>query len=128
MNEVIVFDDAEALLVSYLKSVQPEKVATRRPKDATGKFIRVVRIGGSKIRLNADAPTLVFECWADSEVDSSDLCKTVRGYVNALAGSDWNGTWIYKVKEVGVSHLDDPVTGIPRYQFTATIDMRGQAI
>ena len=132
-TEVIAFPDAEALAISYLKSklsaVTGLKVVTKIPDPRPTKLIKVTRVGGTKLRLNADSPVLVFECWAPTSVEASDLAKYARAYVNAMAGEKVNGVWVYRVREVGGPvYFPDPDTDSPRYQFSVAIDTKGVAL
>ncbi|MEU3599891.1 hypothetical protein ABZ714_14365 [Streptomyces sp. NPDC006798] len=128
-GEVIAFPDAEALVIAYLKTkISGVTIATKvpNPRPANGKLIKVTRVGGSKLRLNADSPVLAFECWGLTSIEASDLCRTARAYVNAMPGETVNGTWVFRVREVGGPvFFPDLDTDIPRYQFSAAIDMKG---
>lgn len=129
MSEVIAFADAEALAVSYLKSVMDAKVSTKVPSPRPDKFIRVVRTGGIRTRINADYPQLTFECWATTETDASNLCREARAYVFAMEQESINGTWVYRVTDVGgPSFFPDPQTNTPRYQFTVQVETKGGAL
>ncbi|MFE9497267.1 hypothetical protein [Streptomyces collinus] len=129
-GEVITFPDAEALVITYLKAnISNVTIATKVPDPRPAKLIKVTRVGGSKLRLNADSPLLVFECWGSTTVEASTLCQTARAYVNAMAGEKVNGTWVFKVREVGgPAFFPDPDTTLPRYQFSVAIDMKGVAL
>lgn len=129
-QEVIAFPDAESVVISYLKTVIPGlRISTTVPSTRPDSFVTVIRAGGRKVRLNADSAMLIFECWDKDTVKASALCRTVRAYVNALPGNVVNGVWVYKVTEIGgPGYYPDPTTGLPRYQFTVTVDMRGEAI
>ncbi|MET7741981.1 hypothetical protein [Streptomyces sp. NPDC005385] len=132
MTEVIVFADAEALAISYLKTKIPGVTISTKvpdPRPSNGKLIKVTRVGGSKLRLNADSPLLVFECWGSTTVEASTLCQTARAYVSAMAGETVNGVWVFKVREVGgPAFFPDGETTLPRYQFSAAIDTKGVAL
>jgi len=132
-GEVIAFPDAEALAVSYLKAKLIAetglKVVTKIPDPRPTKLIKVTRVGGSKLRLNADSPLLVFECWGSTSVEASELARKARAYVNAMDGEEVNGVWVYKVREVGgPAFFPDPDTTLPRYQFSVAIDTKGVAL
>ncbi|TKT03443.1 hypothetical protein [Streptomyces lasalocidi] len=131
-TEVIAFPDAEALVISYLKPKMGGVTVTTKvpnPRPANGKLIKVTRLGGSQLRLNADSPLLAFECWGSTTVEASELCRLARAYVTAMAGEKVNGTWVYKVREVGgPAFFPDPDSDSPRYQFSVAIDMKGVAL
>lgn len=131
-TEVIVFPDAEALVIAHLKSKMPGVTVTAKvpnPRPANGKLIKVTRVGGSKLRLNADSPLLVFECWGLKQEDASTICRLARAHVDAMAGEKVNGVWVFKVREVGgPAFFPDPDSDLPRYQFSAAIDTKGVAL
>lgn len=130
MTEVILFADVEALVVTWLKSkIAGVSVSTKIPDPRPTKLIKVTRLGGSKKRLNADSPMVVFECWGSTSVEASTLCQQARAYVNAMEGETINGTWIFKVREAGgPAFFPDPNTTLPRYQFSVTIDTKGKTL
>ncbi|MFD8618263.1 hypothetical protein [Streptomyces sp. NPDC059513] len=130
MTEVIAFADAESLAVTYLKSkIAGVSVSTKVPSPRPQKLIKVTRVGGSKLRLNADSPILVFECWAPDSIQASALCRQARAYVNAMDGQTINGVWVFKVREVGgPAFFPDPDTDLPRYQFSVAIDTKGEVL
>lgn len=129
-TEVIAFPDAEALVIAYLKTkIAGVTVSTKVPSPRPNKLIKVTRVGGSKLRLNADSPMLTFECWAATSIEASDLCRLARAYVDAMAGEKINGVWVFKVREVGgPAYFPDPDTDLPRYQFSVAIDTKGAAL
>lgn len=129
-GEVIAFPDAEAVLVTYLKTkIAGVSISTKIPDPRPTKLIKVTRVGGSKLRLNADSPMLAFECWGSTSVEASALCRQARAYVDAMAGETVNGVWVFKVREVGGPvYFPDPDTALPRYQFSVAIDMKGVAL
>lgn len=126
-TEVIAFPDAEAVVIGYLKTkIAGVYISTKVPSPRPVKLIKVTRLGGSKLRLNADSPLLAFECWAATSVEAFELCRLARAYVDAMAGENVGGTWVFKVQEVGgPAYFPDPDTTSPRYQFSVVIDMKG---
>jgi hypothetical protein len=129
-GEVIVFPDAEALAITYLKAhISNVIIATKVPDPRPTKLIKVTRVGGSKLRLNADSPVLVFECWGSTTIEASELARLARAYIDAMAGEKVNGVWVFKVREVGgPAYFPDPDSSLPRYQFSVAIDMKGVAL
>lgn len=128
--EVIVFPDAEAVAITYLKAAIPNlAISTKVPTERPDKFVKVTRVGGTKARLNADSAMLVFQCWDKTTVLAHDLCALVRAHVHAMAGSDDTAEWVYRVVEVGgPAYFPDPQTDSPRYQFTVAIDLKGESL
>ena len=130
VTEVILFPDVEAIAVSYLKdSLADTPISTRVPDPRPARFIRVMAVGGSKARLNADSVMLTFQCWEATTVKASELARLARAYVHALAGTDVAGNWVYRVIDVGgPAFAPDPSTNTPRYQFTVSIDVKGESL
>ncbi|MDQ0793560.1 hypothetical protein [Streptomyces sp. B1I3] len=129
-TEVILFPDAEGLVIAYLKTkISGVTIATKVPNPRPSKLIKVTRVGGTKLRLNADSPVLAFECWGSTSVEASDLAKYARAYVDAMAGEKVNGVWVFKVREVGgIANFPDPDSDSPRYQFSVAIDTKGATL
>lgn len=124
MSEVIVFPDVEGILVSALNARLDEHVSTKVPNPRPASFVRLVRVGGNRRNVITDRATVVFECWAASNVAAERLCALVRAHVHALAPDT-----VRRVREVaGPQSFPDPLSESPRYQFTAQIDTRGAAL
>lgn len=125
---LIVFQDAEALLVQYLATITDAHVSTDVPDPRPDTFVTVQRAGGGMANLITDAPVLIIQAWAQSKEDAYDLCKLIRAHVNALAR---NGLvdWANRVDEAaGPGYLPDPDSETPRYQLTIQILVRGEQI
>lgn len=124
---MIVFPDAEAVLVTYLGELVAVPVVTKAPNPRPDSFVRLSRVGGARRDFLHDSPMVVFECWAATETDASELGSLVRSLVFALRGGDAGDVPIGRVQEVGgLQSYPDPSTELPRYQFTASIDMKGR--
>jgi hypothetical protein len=130
MNEVILFPDVEGLVINYLNSVLADtEVSTLVPDPRPTRFVRVSRVGGNKVRLNAESAMVTFQCWEEDTIKAAELAQLARAYVNALEGLFLNGVWIYRVIEVGgPAYNPDPTTGDARYQFTVSIDVKGDSL
>lgn len=128
--ELIIFPDAEAVVISHLKTVLPgTHISTKVPTPRPARLIKVTRVGGPKVRLNAESAMLVFECWEADTVKASDLARLAKAYVHAMAGENVAGNWVYKVTEVGgLAYNPDPESDYPRYQFTVSLDLRGETL
>lgn len=127
--EVILFPDVEALLVTALPARVGASVSTRVPNPRPASFVRVQRVGGTRPNLITDSATVVVECWAGDSAAAATLGRLTHAHLLALAGSDLPGGFIRAVREVGgLQSFPDPVSGSPRYQFTAQIDTRGEPL
>lgn len=129
MTEIVVFPDVEAALVAALKPVLGVPVVTKVPPTRPASFVRLTRVGGARLNRITDRPLVVFECWAATEDDASALARLTRAHVEALAQSFAGEAWVRAVVEVsGPQSFPDPVSGTPRYQYTAQLDTRGEAL
>lgn len=120
MNPVI-FPNIEARCVSFLKSVlSPDVyVSTRIPNPRANQMVRVTRTGGGRINVGMDAPQVLFECWAPSDYESSELARVVRAQVGSMEefGS-----------EIGAVVNFPDSEGLPRYQFAAQFFTAGERL
>lgn len=138
--EVVVFPDAEALLVAYLEPelaarALPARVSTKHPTDikhpspTSGRYVRVSRVGGPRENLVTDGAQMLLECWSDTESDAAELCKLARALVWAMDGQQIAGVWVRRVQEFsGPVNLPDPDTTMPRYQVSMNLSLKGAAL
>lgn len=132
MAEVIVAPDVEGMAVSFLRDQfssrgMPDADArTKYPQTPKRLFVRVSRVGGGMQNLAFDRPSLLFECYGDTEPNAERFAALVRGLILAwprLSDS------ITKVSDGGgVASLPDPDTNRPRYQFAVQATLKGVAI
>lgn len=130
MAELLAPPDAEAVVVAGLSSALSDRgdsahVGTKVPNPRPPRLVRVSRTGGRRQDLVTDAAQLTFECWDATAPDASDFCRLVYALVWAMQQSYVGGAWVRSVTEVGGPvFFPDPETDLPRYQFTASVDMR----
>ena len=132
MVELVVFPDVEAALVAYLKPrLTGVKVATKVPNPGgtnpppIGKLVRVEAAGGSGRGLAMSKRLLIVQCWDTKSADAAALCERVAALVFA-AQYDPAVPEIRGVTSVGEpASFPDPDTSLPRYQFSASLDVRG---
>lgn len=111
----------EGRLVTYLgPQVAPAVVATRIPNPRPALLVRVGRVGGEQLNLIQERPVVLFECWAADDLASWQLAKKVWGLVQGrtileIAGLELSGRSL----STPVNY-PDPVSNLPRYQFTGT--------
>lgn len=138
MSEVMVFPDVEAALVGYLTAElarrgQPATVATHVPDPRPDRLVKVTRTGGPQRDHITDLPQVTFECWATDEIEASELARLARALVwlttTTAVDTPDGPMWVRHTAEVGgIAFNPDPETRLPRYQFTAQLDVRGQVI
>ncbi len=125
--EAVSFPKVEAALVAFLNAAfvarsQPAVAGIKVPT-TRGPFVKVTRIGGTHSLVH-DEPMVTFECWDTSQSKAGDLANLTR----ALVGSMDTGTVWYGREVGGVAYFPDPLSDDHRYQFTALMRTRGEAI
>jgi len=131
MVEVIAFPSAEAVAVSYVSARLAARaitatVATKIPAIRPAQLVKVRRIGGTSVNFVTDAPMVVFDCWAPTEIAAEDLARTVRAEVMAMPGQSDSCTYVVEVG--GPVNQPDPDSNSPRYVFTVIVHLHGQVI
>lgn len=128
MAELVVFPDAVAIACTYLTDELAGTAATSRvPFTRPDEFVTVRRVGGVRRNLVVDEATLAVEAWAATDEDAHDLAQRCRALLHALPGQSVNGSFVYRVDEVGgPASLPDPDSDQPRYTFTAALAARGE--
>lgn len=128
----IEFPDAVEVMCRYLRAAlaaagQGVPVGTRVPSPRPPLFVRVERVGGSRLDRVTDRPRLNIECWGPDEEQLADLVKIARALVFAVPG--WRGVVAYDVDDVGGPNTSpDPVSGQPRAAFAVEVSLRGRAL
>lgn len=125
--EAVQFPDAEGECMAFLRTElasrgDTAKVGVTVPTER-GRFVRVQRAGGTRSLAHDDA-LVIFECWDVKAVDAERLGSLTRALVGSM---DTDTAW-FLAEVGGLSFFPDPRTDLPRYQFTATIRTRGEAI
>lgn len=130
MSEVVIFGDAEVAAIAWLEPrIDPVSIATEVPRERPAEFVKVSLTGGSDPNVVTERPQLTFECWAAESDRASEICRTVKALVRAMAGQLVDGVFVRSVRTVGgpVS-FPDPETKLPRYQYTAELNCRYQSL
>ncbi|KQU33564.1 hypothetical protein [Rhodococcus sp. Leaf233] len=135
MSEAIAFPDVEALVVSKLRSELASRddvahVSTRMLNPRTKRSVRVFRSGGRRRDLVVDTAQITIQCWDITAPEASALSRLCRAVLSVNRGA-WrhDGVQVYHYDEVGGPvFFPDPDTNLPRYQFTCSLDVRGEAI
>lgn len=130
MSEVVVFGDPEAAAISWLNPhLDPVEVSTEVPATRPAEFVKVSLTGGGDPNVVTELAQLTFECWAKDSVRASEMCRTVKALVRAMAGQIVNGVFVRSVRTVGAPvSFPDPATDLPRYQYTAELNCRYQSL
>lgn len=122
----IVFADAAALVIDYLKSAMPTMtVAHDVPNPRPDVFVRVYRTGGPRATIVTDAAQVSIESWAPDADTAMTNAQTARGHINDLPGRVVDGITFYRVDEFsGPAELPDPVSTSRRVTWTASVHLR----
>lgn len=129
MTDVVLFPDIAEILCTRLGAALGKPTGTRvpNPRPADG-FLVIRRVGGPRLNLVADNPTVAIEAWHDTDAEAHDLCQLARSLVYAMRGEVHSGTAIYRVSEFGgPTDFPDPLSDQPRYSCTLSIGVRGAA-
>jgi len=126
------FPDGVAVVRAYLREQLVARgtdvpVGTRVPSPRPARFVRLERIGGTRVDRITDRPRIDVHCWGDSEESAHDLAQLTRALLLAMPG--WRGVAAYDVAEVGGPNtLPDPASGQPRVAFAAEVSLRGRPL
>lgn len=132
MGGPIEFPDAVDVVRSYLQAALTASglvvpVRTRVPDPRPPLFVRIERIGGSRLDRITDRPRIDVECWGPDEGAVADLVRVVRALVFAIPG--WRGAVAYDVVDVGGPNSSpDPVSGQERSSFAVEVSLRGKSL
>lgn len=132
MGAPVGFPDGVAVVRAYLRGAiaehgAPVPVHTRVPNPRPPKFIRIERIGGTRVDRITDRPRLDIHCWAATEAEATDLALLARALLFAMPG--WRGSVAYDVAEVGGPNtLPDPTSGQERVVFAVEVSLRGKSL
>lgn len=130
MTELVQFPDMAQILSTRIGTATGEPTGTRVPNPrTTGGFVLVRRIGGPRLNIVTDKPTVTIEAWHDTDAQAHDLIQLARSIVYAMRGEQHSGSTIYAVDEfAGPVDFPDPLSDQPRYTCTFSIGVRGVAL
>lgn len=132
MGGPIGFPDGVAVVRAYLRDAlvargEDVPVGARVPNPRPARFVRLERIGGTRLDLVTDRPRIDVHCWASTEAAAMDLAQLARALLFAMPG--WRGAVAYDVAEVGGPNtLPDPESEQPRVVFAVEVSLRGRTL
>lgn len=133
MGVPIGMPDGVAVVRAYLAEALAARgdtveVGTRVPNPRPPRFVRLERVGGTRVDLITDRPRIDVQCWGASEEDAADLATVVRALLLAIPG--WRGSAVaYDVVEVGGPNTQpDPASGHDRVLFAVEVSLRGKRL
>jgi hypothetical protein len=132
-NELVVFRDAEALAVTWGtgKLGTGVAVSTKVPDPRPDRHVKVSVTGSTRRDLAYREARFLFECWAlkGQDEEAADLANLVEGVMHQSEGETVNGSFVRKVEtKGGPYYLEDPASGLPRYQVSIAVIYRGYAV
>lgn len=135
--EVVVFPDVVRALIPFLTARLtargvPAHVGSRIPTDRPTRLVRVGQAGGSQLLAVAN-PLVLIECWDVDESHAYDLAAVCAQEILAATRSRTPiapGVWIGGASDAASLPVNfpDPLTTLPRYQFTASLYVPGSPL
>ena len=118
--------DAEAAWVAWFKAGGFAQASTRIPPTHSDGMIRVSRVGGVRVNLVQDSPTMLVEVWhRDAYKASQEAHRLADHAETALDGTMLDDkTRVARVQTTGPLEFPDPSSALVRYQFTLTCLIR----
>lgn len=126
--------DVELMLTGLLRSALVVAPATTGPRvvrrlppnlEQVLPVVQVTRIGGGRSQQLLDRPRVDFDCYSQSDEQSSDLARRVEGHLLSLRGVTANGGSVGRVDiETGASWRPDWNERVRRYGLTALFVIR----
>lgn len=126
------FPDAVQIVTAYLREAlaargDPVPVGSRVPSPRPPRFVRVERVGGTRLDRVTDRPRLDIHNWGPDEGAAADLAIVTRALMHAMPG--WRGAVAYDVADVGgPTTAPDPVSGQERSSFAVEVSLRGKPL
>ena len=119
MREIVEFPDAVENQLDYLAPLLTVDVKAIVPNPRPPQFVVVERVGGGALSVAHDSPLITYKCIAPTVGEAGALISRVRALVRAQPGF---------VNDLGGPvFMPDPDDGLPRYQYTAQLLLRGTA-
>lgn len=137
MTEVIIFPDLFTVLPVWLQTRltnrgTPAPVSYRIPNPRPTPLVRVSMIGGSRINIHQRQTRVLVEAWADTDPKAFRLAEICSAEIEAAARGQAPlapGVWISAdARDFSVPvGYEDPISGMPRYQFNCNLTLTGSA-
>jgi len=120
------FGDVEDLLKTWLAEELDVPVVTAVPNPRPDAFVVVEVVGGTRVDIVADAPTVSVDAWAQSRSAAADLAQAARRHLYAVVGETVDGHTFGAVTELSrPQNFPDPTSGQHRYTATYSLVVRG---
>lgn len=101
--ELLIPADPVLLAISWLDGQYPWDVLVtkNRPNPTTGRIVTVRRTGGTPNLFVLDNAWLTVQCFAPTDLDTSELAYRTWGLLNAMEGEVIDGVQCYDVQTLG---------------------------
>ncbi len=115
--------NVEAALVAWVSvGLVGVRVSIGVDNPRPDRFVRVRRIGGTRLNLAEEAALVLVECWGSSALDAFTLAQAAWARMDESEGvSIADGVWVDSAGLSSPIANADPDSGQDRYQFTANM-------
>lgn len=120
MNEVIVFPQVVVDQVLFLRSVLGVPVHEQVPNPRPPVFVVVERVGGASMSRIHERPLVSYRATAPDILEAEGLIGLVKAHVLSQD--------CFYSEVGGPAFLPDPDDGLPRFQFSAQLQLRGDRL
>ena len=121
--ETLIYPDAKAAVVAYLRPLVIVPVVSRVPRDRPSGFVRVLNAGGSgRVDPVLEEVALTVESWDNDESTAERRAQIIRDHLRRAY--TMGGHPVYGYSEMGAPVDLPDESGQWRYTFTFSIRMR----
>lgn len=129
----LMFPDAVQLTLDRLNAELPALVGApvqtgnRVPSPRPAQFVRVRRMGGTRVTVVTEAAQLSIEAWSLDVASADELAQACRSVLFGMKGRTFGGIPVYLVEDIGgPAEVADPLSDQPRAQFSVAVHLRGR--
>lgn len=120
MSEVIVFPEVVVNQVLFLRSVLTVPVHEQVPNPRPASFVVVERLGGETASRIHERPVVSYRATAPDIIEAGRLIGLVKAHVASQES--------FYSELGGPAFMPDPDDGLPRYQYSAQLQVRGDRL
>ena len=114
--------DAEMVAVELLREALGVSVYINPPRDITGTYVRITRLGGVQRNLVTDSALIGVNCYSRRRSEAAELANKTRLILRDSAGTKVNNAGIRFWREVsGPVNYPQPDVDRVRYQFSGEL-------
>lgn len=121
--ETLIYPDAKAAVIAYLRPLASAPVVSRVPRDRPSGFVRILSAGGSgRVGPVLEEVALTVESWDTDESTAERRAQHIRDHLRRAYVM--GGHPVYRYSEIGPPVDLPDESGQWRYTFTFSIRMR----